>query len=357
MTRPLGREYECDERGINACRRHAGKSRRRRPRLISPSSFRAIGATPRQHKDTLQPPSAKERAMGTLIAKHYRTTLFAKLADHTYVECGAGGKTWSCWGGSTGGKVLRSGTGSTKRADEIAGAKERAGITCYLVNGVCHQAANRILLPAQITVRGARGYWISSSLYGVYGRESGVLGMCKAPFHKHPDVSGDLDACRDGKRADIDASQPDARELAFLKTSLELTQEAESAATAKSLNASALHDLQVRMFDELMRYRIGEHLVNTKSHDHMLGMRREIEEKHTEIEATFAPNAENVDAFVENNNALAEEFQRRAADLLDDETYVRLFDHPKDEILVVGDPEIARQAYADRPRPPRPRNR
>jgi hypothetical protein len=82
--------------------------------------------------------------MGTLVVKHYPTALFANAADHTYVECGTGGKAWSCWGGQTGGAVLRQATGSTKRADAIAEPNERAGITCYLINGVCHQAANRI---------------------------------------------------------------------------------------------------------------------------------------------------------------------------------------------------------------------
>ena len=103
--------------------------------------------------------------MGQLVAKRYSTSLFANLADHTYVECGTGGKGWSCWGGKTGGAELRRGVGSTKRADDIAGSDGRGGITCYLVNGVCHQAANRILLPAGITVRGARGYEVSEALF------------------------------------------------------------------------------------------------------------------------------------------------------------------------------------------------
>src|SRR5262245_20987312 len=86
--------------------------------------------------------------MGVLIAKKYPTNLFAKLADHTYVECGTGRKAWSCWGGKTGGTEFRRDLGSTLQADQIAEPNERGGITCYLINGVCHQAANRILLPA-----------------------------------------------------------------------------------------------------------------------------------------------------------------------------------------------------------------
>src|SRR5262245_5474911 len=133
--------------------------------------------------------------MGDLVAKRYPAKLFANLADHTYVECGTGGKGWACWGGKNGGTELRRATGSTKRADEIAEPDEHAGITCYLINGVCHQAANRILLPASITVRGARGYEVSEALFGTYGRPGGFLGMCKAPFDQQAGTTGDLPEC------------------------------------------------------------------------------------------------------------------------------------------------------------------
>src|SRR5262245_12158331 len=133
--------------------------------------------------------------MGELIAMRYPIPLVANLADHTYVTCGTGGRSWSCWGGKTGGTELRRGIGSTLRADQIAGADERGGITCYLINGVCHQAANRILLPAAITVRGALGYEVSEALFGTYGRPGGIFGRCKAPFDQLTGVSGDLPAC------------------------------------------------------------------------------------------------------------------------------------------------------------------
>ena len=74
--------------------------------------------------------------MGTLVAMHYPTVLAFGAADHTYVKCGTGGKAWSCWGGKTGGTVLRGASGSTSQADAIAEPNERAGVTCYLINGV-----------------------------------------------------------------------------------------------------------------------------------------------------------------------------------------------------------------------------
>ena len=131
--------------------------------------------------------------MGTLIAKKYPTKLFLKAADHTYVECSTGGKAWSCWGGKTGGTAFNSGTGSTRRADAIAESNEHAGITCYLVNGVCHQAANRILVSAGILVSTARGYALSQAVFGTYGR-AGVW-PCSAPFNQQVGVTGDLPEC------------------------------------------------------------------------------------------------------------------------------------------------------------------
>ncbi len=125
----------------------------------------------------------------------YPTKLFANLADHTYIKSGTGRKAWGCWGGKSGGTELRGGTGSTKRAEALAEPNERAGIKCYLINGVCHQSASRILFPAGITVRGARGYDVSEALFGTYGRPRGPTGTCLSPFHKHADVTGDLLGC------------------------------------------------------------------------------------------------------------------------------------------------------------------
>src|SRR5262245_44874975 len=123
----------------------------------------------------------------------YPTVLSAKAADHTYVQCGSGGKSWSCWGGNTGGTAFNQGIGSTARADKIATPTGKAGITCYLVNGVCHQAANRILIPAGILVSGARGYTLSSLIFGTYGKIGSM--RCSAPLNVYPNVSGDLAAC------------------------------------------------------------------------------------------------------------------------------------------------------------------
>ncbi len=127
--------------------------------------------------------------MGQLIAKRYRTSMMAYLADHTYVECGAG-KAWGCFGGSKNGEAISAGEGSTARANAIAEPNGEAGVGRYLIDGVCHQAANRILLPANRLVTEARGYWLSVSIFGTYGRSA---------FNMRPDVMGDLEACVSSK--------------------------------------------------------------------------------------------------------------------------------------------------------------
>lgn len=78
------------------------------------------------------------------------------------------GDAWGCWGGSSGGAEVCSGSGSVPVARCVAGADGCASIR-YMIDGVCHQAANRILRPCGATVTNARGYNVSFITYGQYG--------------------------------------------------------------------------------------------------------------------------------------------------------------------------------------------
>src|SRR5690242_17238200 len=80
--------------------------------------------------------------------------------DHTYVRS-ALGHAWGCWGRSSGGSLICSGTGDWQIADCLSQPNSEAGIR-YTRTGVCHQTANRILWPAKIIVSGARGFRASS---------------------------------------------------------------------------------------------------------------------------------------------------------------------------------------------------
>src|SRR5690606_6584333 len=290
--------------------------------------------------------------MGTLVGRHYRTTMMLKLADHTYVECGTGGKAWGCWGGKPGGAVLRSGAGSTRRADAIAGADERAGITCYLINGVCHQAANRILFPAGITVRGARGYWVSTSLFGVYGRASALFGLCKAPFNQQPGVTGDLPQCMEGTSTPPEHAGADPGEQTFLKEVLELSERQDAAVQAERAEEH-LVAIQVEMFGALVRYRLGPRLEESM-YGALLQLRQDIERRQLEVDRAWADGALTPDELTGRKTDIAAKFQKAVGGVLDDSEYEQLLELPKRDILEVGDPEIARAAYARPPRRPGP---
>jgi len=104
-----------------------------------------------------------------ILRGHAIRLTFTDWADHTYVTC-SGGFAWPCWGRSSGGRRISSGTGSSARANCISLPNSTAGII-YGVTGVCHQTANRILFPAGTTVSDARGYWASVLLFGHYGTD------------------------------------------------------------------------------------------------------------------------------------------------------------------------------------------
>lgn len=295
--------------------------------------------------------------MGTLTGYHYPTNLFARLADHTYVACGTLGKAWSCWGGSTGGKPLDSGTGSTRRADAIAGGDERGGITCYLINGVCHQAANRILLPGNVTVEGARGYDLSVALFGVYGRPHGLLGFCSAPFHRHQTVIGDLEACVEGplKSARTDAPQADPRRQAFLERSLALYEES-GAKLALRVSPDQILELQLRLFETFVDYKLGDApgkgraRLSSDTHADLMLVREKTERERMVLESRFADDG-SAQAFAAAFDEQTLRFQSEVAKVLDRDDYMALLDQDPDDVVTLADPRIVEDAYRNRPDP------
>ena len=276
--------------------------------------------------------------MGTLIAKKYPTKLFLKAADHTYAECGTGGKAWSCWGGKVGGTAFNRGTGSTLRADAVAEPNERAAITCYLVNGVCHQAANRILFPAGIVVSGARGYILSVSIFGIYGRAGAGACSTPIPFNDHPGVKGDLAACvappARGPSSPAKSSAPPPREAAHLK-SIQGMYKGFSAAAMTVLDAMNLH---VRMFEREVDFCFNGKLPSMKAQ----GLRQaktQVELTHHQLTERFGRGELEAATFVIEFNAMTDVFQASAANALTGPQFKQMFGHERDERLVLADPD------------------
>jgi hypothetical protein len=294
--------------------------------------------------------------MGVLVARRYPTQLFADLADHTYVECGTGGRGWSCWGGKVGGAELRRGTGSTRRADQIAGANERGGITSYLINGVCHQAANRILLPAMATVRGARGYEVSEALFGTYGRPGGVFGLCKAPFDQHNGTVGDLPACADlasraekrrttrGRQAVVTAGE--RRYLHGVLSIYRRTRAAfASARRARSFAAGRdLEAFHVELFMHQVNFKLGSRVDRTLDR-RLRHIRQSTERSRLKIEEWFRERELKSDEFVREFDNETKVFQHAVASVMKPADYKRLFNLTPDTIVTLADPRIVKKAF------------
>jgi hypothetical protein len=283
--------------------------------------------------------------MGTLIAMAYSTPLFADQADHTYVMCGAGGKAWGCWGGtsSPAEREIRRGEGSTLRADAIAEPNERAGIKCYLINGVCHQAANRILLPAGITVRGARGYSISEALFGPYGRIG--LWPCRAPFNRHEDVTGDLPECLGPSRPAMSRRMAeDDSESRYLRGVLAMYREAQPLMTAETIPQADAERFGLRLFMHMAEFRLGPRLDADLSSG-LAQVHHKIERMRSEAEEAFAAGRMAPREFVSIFNMATMTFQEEMAGLMSPEQYRALFDLERDERVVLADREIVERVF------------
>ncbi len=291
--------------------------------------------------------------MGMLIARHYSSAMFADLADHTYVECGAGRRAWGCWGGKSGGQEIRRGSGSTSQANEIAGPNERAGITCYLINGVCHQAANRILFPAKILVTGARGYGVSEALFGPYGRPRGFIGLCNAPFDQHSGISGDFDECAEVSPLRSDdhriANYDNARDRDYIEQVLEIYARADRVRMgAMSLNQGDDQDAFVTFQRELFRYRVisifGSSL-RTQSFGSVLEIRETTEKRRIDLERAYKAKELKPSEFADMAEEQVAQFQTDMANTLREEDYQQLFGVARDERIMLFDPDVVIVEY------------
>lgn len=140
-----------------------------------------------------------------------RTVVYQTDAD----VIAAGETYWYCWGSfhPTGGTpvnptgFLGSQSGNLAfaqclvlpNADSRTTPAARGTIFVYGVDGVCHQLANQVLYAtgsastAPLTVRGARGYMVSTFLYGTYGTQHAAwaakIAACSS-MHLPPPAGG-----------------------------------------------------------------------------------------------------------------------------------------------------------------------
>jgi hypothetical protein len=283
--------------------------------------------------------------VGLLVARKYPTRLLLEAADHTYVECGNGGKAWGCWGGKSGGSAFHSGAGSTLRADSIAQPNERANITCYLINGVCHQAANRILLPAGILVTGARGYSVSAAIFGTYGRVG--TWPCQAPFDAYTGVTGDLSAClaaaprtaAAGRYPKLPSRKGEDNHIRAIKRAYH----GFDPERATPLDAMKFH---VDLFEREVRFRLGR--ASLKAIRALRLAKERVELEHHRLTESLGSNAMSPAEFIKAFNEMTLRFQDQAAEALNDAQYERLLGLERDERVVLADPDIVASLYGAR---------
>lgn len=279
--------------------------------------------------------------MGTLIGKAYPvSTALQKIADHTYVECDTGKKGWGCWGGKTGGRAIISGTGSTAQADAIATTNERAGITCYAINGVCHQAANRILWPSKSLVSAASGYWLSSSLYTTYGKNNyNWFHICEAPFDQHMSVTGDLPACTNSLQVE-DTKR--SAENDFAVAAMSLHTKASGFAADDAAGHLKNHLEHVTLLSE---YRLGS-IYTEKLGQDLCDLHVNIETERLELNKKYAEKSITIKEFADEFNKLTIKFQDQMAQKLKPEHYRAYFCLEHTERLIILDPDVIDKIYA-----------
>jgi hypothetical protein len=278
--------------------------------------------------------------VGVLVAKAYPTRLALGLADHTYVECGTGARGWSCFGGKQGGRVLRSRAASTRQADAIATADEHSGLKCYLINGVCHQAANRILYAAGFTVEGARGYGVSQAMFGVYGRV-GIF-PCSSPFERHEGVSGDLPACAGFDVAHDDRPLPsdDQADAAYIESVVRIyDRHAELFRPGDAQPRAAVKAFHLELFANMVEFKVGNR-VDDGLRDRLLAVRGRIEDGLLDVDRRHAQERLDGADLAAEVDALALALQAGVAAETSDDQYQALFGLEKGEVVRVADPDI-----------------
>ncbi len=233
----------------------------------------------------------------------------------------------------------------------IAESDERAGIACYMVNGVCHQAANRILIPTGETVAGARGYKLSVVFFGVYGRPKTLVGLCEAPLCEHEGVSGDLSECLAGEPQAASGSEANSDGetlLDFLDVPYMAAVIASYAAFSAEVVVSRvrLFDFQIEQFKLFVQHAFPrpKSILQPDQYRNLMVAREKFEDRRLDAEEILAETGDGV-AFVEEFDELTKAFQNDAATSLTEDQYRALLDLSPDERIVLSDPDIVKAEY------------
>ncbi len=256
------------------------------------------------------------------------------LADHTYVTSDDGRGPWGCFGRSSGGKPICHGTGDGGVADCLSQPSSTAGIV-YGVTGVCHQAANRILLPAGVTVSAAKGYAASHFLYGTYGKG----------FHKWLSTRGVACGLSPGAPVRQPAAEQTERELMERVSALYNEAAAEAGEADDREMEARNNELVAKEVRLMIEHRLGSGFDASKV-DELLNLRAEFLKEKQALDEAWLNGAITGEQFANQVNQRLRELLKRIEDVLGPEAHGRLFGElPADFALI--DPDIAKTAPKD----------
>jgi len=260
-----------------------------------------------------------------------RSQLGGRL-DHTYVASDDGYGPWGCFGRSSGGQSVSSGPGSSACADclskpgnLLATPPLYAGLR-YGVTGVCHQAANRILKPAGVTVGGVQGYGASVFVYGQYGRGGW-------PEWRH---------CVNLTSGGVSPSQAGSS-VAFDKKSARLSKRIEEiyAAHPEALNPSEQEDLEIgrRELLALFGAQLGAEY-NPKKVNQVTDLHRGLQEARLYLGRELATGRISREHFLKIFNELMSLTFERCQEILGKKDFERLFGGSVDQVRHLIEPAI-----------------
>ncbi len=289
--------------------------------------------------------------------------------DHTYVTSDKPFHAWPCWGRESGGEEICRGYGKFSVADCISQPNSWAGIV-YLVTGVCHQTANRILYPAGVTVSKAGGYWASHLAYGTYGTTAleffARLAICKAQL-PIPVLNSEVSI----KSLDMDmrvlSSSIDEPEKAYLQKIVALYTEhmqaspSFSSATmseeSSSLQKSKLESFSSAITNEerysflgkelelMMEFRLGDNL-DPQITKLILKQQSDFLKEKGKMDLEFDNADFSIEKYVKELNDLFGDLLVILPDILGKDVYEKIFDLPPlEKDFVLADPDIAVKTY------------
>jgi len=260
------------------------------------------------------------------------------VLDHTYVTCGAG-HCWPCWGDCLDGVVLKTGEGSSSRADEIAKPESHAGIF-YGIEGLCHQTSNRILWPAGINVSEATGYGITHFFFGTFGNDAS---RWKAHLDASSEFSGEISDCQGPESPVLDP--PSAADGTLFTA---IATEYEHAAARAETEDSTIPTPDPALLARLLKQRVEEVLVSDYSAARIEAMQRvqrsSIEDK-TEIDSALLGGRISGVEFAHAANRRINAALRDLTRIVPDPDYIALFQMRPGAWITVIRPDICREVY------------